>query len=771
MGIERVMLKGQTNAPAHPTAAAFQRLPREFSTDLAVFSAPDSDFHFRSIDLHSTTPSGNLPQPAPISLQRKLEIGPVDDPLEREADETAERVMRMAEPTCDGPTMDSSQRIQRKCDACKEEENRDDRLARKPLCVSATVKSASVPPIVYRVLGQAGHPLDHTTRAFLEPRFGCDLTSIRVHTDSTAAESARAVHATAWTVGKDIAFASGQYVPGTSAGRLLLAHELTHSIQQGAALPNEKVARGRSESGQQLMLRRQPAPDPRKLEVERVVEPRRIKIGEWLSSVDENGVPRLDEQYWVEFEVSEDGVMEASVRTVLPGGKYRSATLRYGEEFRNAIKHFEANKIRVTAYDADWSYMDADEISENLRAFKEGIAEGLTREQAAGRTPCGRVAKRCGFEVTHVENVLESQEHLAEQGIRRWRVKAMFRPLPEPGSTPIQSGHNVRPLTSPVNGPNATASSEPTALSEPTLTVESPSAPTVAETEVRGGMLGAEARAGATLGEAAVDAVKAFAVDTIVAAVVLELLSLARAWLTYEKNVESREERLLRELFEKKVTPGMRKALAGHAREAEQLNTRNPEFPIYANVTVDMDESYTSSGIAGVESGKAINDARFVGLDVSFKKISKDEVIHTDYSSPLFSGITTHYSTRRITYPVEINFGETPAQHRWRSLLHQAGQAAERHLSARAVAGHTHFGGGSLSAAEEREERQRAKTGEPSLVKQKAQEEQKLWVRAYIEYTALHGPDDLYADALKYLSELENAEVPGRHGPFSIAPH
>jgi len=407
MGIERVMLKGETTA-ARPNPAALQRVPREFSTDFAGFSAPDSGFHFRSIDLHSTTQGGYLTPRAILPIQRKLEIGPTDDPLEREADETAERVMRMAEPTGDNWTMDSLPRIQRKCASCEEEENRDGQLARKPTQASAEVKSASAPPIVHRVLGQAGHPIDHATRAFLEPRFGCDLSSIRLHTDSAAADSARAVHARAWTVGKDIAFASGQYAPGTPAGCLLLAHELTHTIQQGATLPNEKVALVRTTPGRHLMLRRQSVPDPRKLEVERIVEPRRIKIGEWLSSVDENGVPRLDEQYWVEFEVGEDGVMEASVRTVLSDGKYRSATLRYGEEFRNAIKHFEANGIQVTAYDADWSYMDADEISENLRAFKEGIAEGLTREQAAGRTPCGRVAKRCGFEVTHVENVLES---------------------------------------------------------------------------------------------------------------------------------------------------------------------------------------------------------------------------------------------------------------------------------------------------------------------------------------------------------------------------
>jgi hypothetical protein len=75
------------------------------------------------------------------------------------------------------------------------------------------------------------------------------------------------------------------------------------------------------------------------------------------------------------------------------------------------------------------------------------------------------------------------------------------------------------------------------------------------------------------------------------------------------------------------------------------------------------------------------------------------------------------------------------------------------------MAGHSHFGDLSLSAAEEREERRRAKWGEPSLLEQREREERKLWVRAYIEYTALNGPDDLYADALKYLAELDKPQA------------
>src|SRR5712692_284709 len=89
-----------------------------------------------------------------------------------------------------------------------------------------------VPPIVHEVLRSPGQPLDPATRAFMEPRFGHDFSQVRVHTDAQAGESARAVNARAYTVGHNIVFDAGQYAPETSAGRRLLAHELTHVLQQ-----------------------------------------------------------------------------------------------------------------------------------------------------------------------------------------------------------------------------------------------------------------------------------------------------------------------------------------------------------------------------------------------------------------------------------------------------------------------------------------------------------------------------------------------------------
>jgi len=109
-----------------------------------------------------------------------------------------------------------------------------DRVDRKS---TAELASSSVPPAVYEALGSPGQPLDASTRAFVEPRFGRDFQHVRVHTGTKAAESAKAVNALAYTVGQDIVFAAGQYNPASHQGQRLLAHELAHTVQQAGAGP------------------------------------------------------------------------------------------------------------------------------------------------------------------------------------------------------------------------------------------------------------------------------------------------------------------------------------------------------------------------------------------------------------------------------------------------------------------------------------------------------------------------------------------------------
>lgn len=147
------------------------------------------------------------------------------------------------EPTLDFP--DSRETVQRKCSACSssgsglcpecEEEPQRHAISVTPLVQRKTVDSGSgmnVPPIVNDVLSSSGHPLDRTTRAFFEPRFGHDFSPMRIHADARAAESAQAVEARAYTVGRHVVFGAGQYALATRAGMRLLAHELAHVVQQ-----------------------------------------------------------------------------------------------------------------------------------------------------------------------------------------------------------------------------------------------------------------------------------------------------------------------------------------------------------------------------------------------------------------------------------------------------------------------------------------------------------------------------------------------------------
>ncbi len=123
--------------------------------------------------------------------------------------------------------------LQRKC-ACSGltgncEECKKQKLQKKPAHAGAPMSTA--PPIVSSVLNSPGQPLDTETRAFMEPRFSHDFSHVRIHTDHSAVESARAVNAVAYTVGPHIAFAK-PFSPAQQTDRGLLAHELAHVVQQ-----------------------------------------------------------------------------------------------------------------------------------------------------------------------------------------------------------------------------------------------------------------------------------------------------------------------------------------------------------------------------------------------------------------------------------------------------------------------------------------------------------------------------------------------------------
>jgi Domain of unknown function (DUF4157) len=164
-----------------------------------------------------------------LPIQRKLSIGAVDDPLEQEADAMADTVMRMPEQPF----------VQRKCAHCEEEEQ----VQMKPLAASITpfiqakgaqggTASDGVTSKINSTRG-SGSNMDRPTQSFMESRFGTDFSNVKIHTGDDAVQMSRELNAQAFTVGSDIYFNSGKYNPSSESGKHLLAHELTHTVQQG----------------------------------------------------------------------------------------------------------------------------------------------------------------------------------------------------------------------------------------------------------------------------------------------------------------------------------------------------------------------------------------------------------------------------------------------------------------------------------------------------------------------------------------------------------
>lgn len=124
-----------------------------------------------------------------------------------------------------------------------------------------------------------------SVRAFMEPRFNADFSAVRVHADANARELARSVNAHAFTVGSNVAFAAGQYAPNAEAGKRLLAHELTHVVQQGGAVNTAGISRAVA-SGDSTVVQRDFDPERLQSPLDPLQE-RRLSLGTgWYVEMD-----------------------------------------------------------------------------------------------------------------------------------------------------------------------------------------------------------------------------------------------------------------------------------------------------------------------------------------------------------------------------------------------------------------------------------------------------------------------------------------------------
>jgi len=159
-------------------------------------------------------------------IQPKLTISQPGDSYEQEADRIADQVMRM--PDADLSVTSTPSQLKGKCTACEEEaQTLQTKTAR-----SLEAVAGEAPSVVHEGLRSPGWPLAPGTRAFFEPRFRHDFSQVRVHADDSTAVSAGAIGARAYTVGSDLVFGANEYSPSTRDGKQLMAHELTHVVQQ-----------------------------------------------------------------------------------------------------------------------------------------------------------------------------------------------------------------------------------------------------------------------------------------------------------------------------------------------------------------------------------------------------------------------------------------------------------------------------------------------------------------------------------------------------------
>ncbi|MXV49679.1 DUF4157 domain-containing protein [Pedobacter sp. HMF7647] len=160
--------------------------------------------------------------PGVLNIQRKLTVGSPDDQYEREADSIAEQVVSGS----------GSNFVQRKCAHCEEEE----KLQRKESNQSGSeqVATESIAGSISSSKGN-GTSIDNRTQSFMSDRFGSDFSNVTIHTDQQAVQLSRNLNARAFTTGSDIYFGEGQYRPQSPDGQKLLAHELTHVLQQSSS--------------------------------------------------------------------------------------------------------------------------------------------------------------------------------------------------------------------------------------------------------------------------------------------------------------------------------------------------------------------------------------------------------------------------------------------------------------------------------------------------------------------------------------------------------
>lgn len=310
-------------------------------------------------------PVNNPAQPAAagwsfteIPVAPKLRVGDSEDPLELQADQAAQRIVRKGSAQLPG----------------------------------AGAGIAAAPRIVHDVLGQSGDPLDGETRRFFEPRFQHDFSAVRVHTGPAADASARAILARAYTAGNHIVFGENQFEPRRGAGKELLAHELAHVVQRDGGRIHRQISMRDVGKGEHSGFARLP------------------ELVTRLNAVAKGLVFKLDSNNNLVYDKKPDGALtnfETQMQGFIDSGAVIPLRLTNHEGLLG--NRGSGYRTQVTVDDWDSGYVDIDDLLASDDLSLQTALVHLLKERASTKNYAGRMGSFLDSEGRYKDQKIEDE--------------------------------------------------------------------------------------------------------------------------------------------------------------------------------------------------------------------------------------------------------------------------------------------------------------------------------------------------------------------------
>jgi hypothetical protein len=429
--------------------------------------------------------------------------------------------------------------------------------------------------------------------------------------------------------------ASRLTVPGIASA---IGNRAVASLMRAPASGQKPVVDPRANPGHRDPLIRVPASgDP---VIERVTEGSRSISWSW--EVERPGTPLTGGQpfreqvYWANFEVDAEGVMRVSARMVSPTGQFRAPEWTLRSKFKQALDVFRRGGVEVRAFEAEWGYMSAGEISHNLDAFFGHLEQNPGMQvEAARATPSGKVAIENGFTQAQIvsEPGYQPSEVAGHTGISESRPVVRVRFAAQAGHVPDGVPGPATPPPALATAPTAPATAPPAPLEKPPLTGAPPVSaierPTVAPRRIP---TGAKAAIGWGLQIG---------------------LFVFFWWCARERAKE--QEKYLKELQANKIEPAIDDALVKQAQDGYRVHDAAPALPMYANVTIDFKSEWQESGIAGERTGEGISDANFVSLQFGYTPIQAESEEAKERETVFMSQVAHCTQITRVTSPILVS--------------------------------------------------------------------------------------------------------------------